>query len=140
LCSSYAEKYRRGVKARQRRQKYLQHTQRQSRIFKALDEIEYESTEIRRMLSPAEDMIGECAEELNCSDLEELMVDIFEAKNVTCDIRIVNCYMQRNGMCRMYFKLTDMDDRNRVSEIWVGIPMHADATVQAAATTAKAGA
>ncbi len=123
LCTQYSSNYRRKIRSRQDTPRYIAHHERQKRIFRALDKIEYQNPEINRLLSPTRDVTGDCMAKLNLDAIQEAFIDIFETREIFCSVTIVDCYMQSNGVCRIRFDLEDLADLDLVEDVWVAIPI-----------------
>ena len=53
LCKHYSQKYSRPIKFLKKTKSYKNKAKKQERIFRALDQIQYENMEVRGLLSPA---------------------------------------------------------------------------------------
>ena len=85
---------------------YLDFPQRRKKIFKALDEIEYGRTGVNDILLSLSKIRGDCMEKLPLRQFRKALINIFRANGIDIfDADIIDCYMQDNGMCRIYFKL-----------------------------------
>lgn len=124
LCTYYSDLYKKRIGlgywkiSRQGRHEYL------DQIFKALDEIEYFDHRVKDILSTAEGHYGECSAYIEKTVLTHLFVNIFESKSIYCTVDIIYCYLQNNGMCRVFFKLKDLVIPGQVSQIWVIVPLN----------------